>query len=166
MRINNSLRVILICLCLVMGCNSIYSQDLRVLKTTVTKKEIKLSLEILNTDQISYHFYIPELTDVCAQIIQFQLISSNNEVHFYDPCDRNDQIDHIELNEDNNIFLKKNQSYKICYVLMLDSFTNSEEINFINSNYNIKCVINYSDFIFKGYDYIYNKNLYCKIKVK
>ncbi len=132
-------------------------------KATINENnEIKLSVKMTNKEGSTVLFYIPNMQDLCSNILQFYIIDKEGTQYHYDVCESDDQLDEIMITERNSKELEIGMSTQLDFQLNLSSFSAKLTKESIDE---IKCVIDYPEANLVGSSNIYQKKIESKIKL-
>jgi invasion protein IalB len=156
--VNNLLIILLIsCSCRSQKVNN----TLQIINANVDKnRELELNIQITNKLDTNLIFYIPNLDDMCSNLLQFYIIDKDGNNYNFNNCLGDEQVDEIRITDKNSKELKKNQFIKIKYKISLDSF--SLKLQRINIK-EIRLVLDYSNTNIVGAKNIYNQKIESKI---
>ncbi len=134
---------------------------MQIINANVDKnRELELNVQITNKSDTNLVFYIPNLNDICSNLLQFYIIDKDGNNYNFNNCLGDEQIDEIIITDKNSKELNKNQFIKIKYKISLDSF--SPKLQRINIK-EIRLVLDYSNTNIVGAKNIYSQKIESKI---
>ncbi len=156
--VNNLLIILLIsCSCRGQKVNN----PLQIINAKVDKnRELELNIQITNKSDSNLIFYIPNLDDICSNLLQFYITDKDGNNYNFNNCLGDEQVDEIRITEKNSKELQKNQFIKIKYKISLDSFSLKLQRTNIKE---IRLVLDYSITNIVGGKNIYNQKIESKI---